>query len=217
MKKILVIGLIALGAAATSYGQGFIIFDNYDSQPYMPIVYGDVPLGNPSVSDPNVHADLLFTLGTAASTDLGLSVPIDPTAVDSLPAANHGYFKGGIVTIPGYVSGPVTFEVEAWQTAGPEGGATFAQSQFRGTSAAWTESSLATTGLPANFFANLPGPNGAPLLALIDINTPEPSVFALSGIGLSALILNRRRARRSAAKTERNKFEFISEPRRSHI
>jgi hypothetical protein len=192
MKKALITAALGFATVVTSHAQGFIVFDNYDSQPYMPIVWGVASGGHGSggVADPNVHADLLFTLGTAfsASTDLGLSVPIDPTAIDSF--GNAGYFKGGSVTIPGYVSGPVTFQIEAWQTAGPEGGSSYAASGMKGLSAPWTEASLATTGLPVQFFANLPGPDGAPLLALL---IPEPSVFALSGVGIAALILHRRR------------------------
>jgi hypothetical protein len=192
MKKALVLGIMALGAVATSYGQGFTIFDNYDCAPYMPIVYGTghtAALIGKGVADANVHADLLYTLGVSgtASTDLGLSVPIDPTAVDSLPAANHGYFKGGAVTIPGYVSGPVTFQVEAWDITT---GSSYATAGDKGASAVWQESSLATTGLPVQFWASLPGPNGAPLLSLV---VPEPSILALSGVGLAALMLRRKK------------------------
>jgi hypothetical protein len=189
MKRALLAALLGFAAVASSHATGYIIFDNYDSFPYMPIGT-NTGHGFVGVSDPNIHVDLLYFLGTTgALTDLGLSVPIDPTLRDALPAGNQGYFQGGVVAIPGYVSGPVTFEVEAWLTVGPQGGPTYATSGFRGQSFLWTESSLATTGLPVNFFAGLPGPNGAPLIEFM----PEPSLFALSGIGLAALILNRRR------------------------
>jgi hypothetical protein len=193
MKKTLLAALFAFAAVSKSHAVGYIVFDNYDSSPYMPVVW-EHPNPDRTVATSDVHVDLLYTLGVApfASTDLGLSVPIDPTAVDNF--GNHGYFKGGAVTIPGYVSGPVTFQVEAWMTTGPKGGATYAQSSWKGVSGPWQESSLATTGLPIQFFAGLSGPSGdvtQPLLVVL--NTPEPSIYAFSGIGLSALILNRRR------------------------
>jgi hypothetical protein len=193
MKKALVMGLMALGAVASSYGQGHIWFDNYSSTPYMPVVYGSgYAKAGQGVDSSNIHVDLLFTLGVAssASTDLGLSVPINPTSVDATPAANHGYFQGGIVNIPGYVSGPVTFQVEAWDTTT---GSSYGTAGTRGISFAWQESSLATGSTPANFFAGLPGPSGDvthPLLMIPPL--PEPSVFALSSISAAALMLIRR-------------------------
>jgi hypothetical protein len=187
MKRALITAALGFATVVSSHAQGFIIFDNYDSEPYMPIAYGIGHGPGDTVADPNVHADLLFTLGVSAtaSTDLGLSVPIDPTAVDSF--GNHGYFKGGSVMIPGYVSGPVTFQVEAWDTIT---GSSYGTATTKGMSFVWQESSLATTGLPVNFFAGLPGPNGAPLLGLA---IPEPSVLALSGVGLAALLIRRKK------------------------
>lgn len=193
MKKALVMGIMALGAVATSYGQGHIWFDNYNAAPYEPVVYGATHGANAGkgVADANVHLDLLYTIGSSstASTDLGLSVAINP-GKSALGSA--GYIDGVIVNIPGYVSGPCTFQVEAWQTAGANGGATYAASGDKGISAAWQESSLATGLATANEWAGLPGPNGA---ALVAINTvaPEPSVFALSSIGAAALMLIRRK------------------------
>jgi hypothetical protein len=190
MKKTLLAALFAFAAVSKSHAVGYIIFDNYDSSPYMPIDYTQ----GVTTADPNIHADLLYFLGTTSNpsqlTALGLSVPISASLFDGF--GNHGYFEGGVVAIPGYVSGPVTFQVEAWQTAGPEGGSTYGTSMIKGSSFLWTESSLAGPGIPVNFFAGLPGPNGDanhPLLVLI----PEPSIMALSGIGLAALMLNRRR------------------------
>jgi hypothetical protein len=187
MKRALLTALLGFATVVTAHAQGFIIFDNYDSTPYMR-VQSVTPLG------PNVHVDLLYYLGTTANpsqlTDLGLSVPIDPTLVDSLPAANHGYFKGGVVKIPGYLSGPVTFEVEGWDTTS---GLTYAAAGLKGASQLWQESSLATTGLPVEFFQNLPGPNGSTLLFVTD---PEPSVYALSTLAGACLMFIRRKKNR---------------------
>jgi hypothetical protein len=203
MKKTLVIGLISLGAIISSYGTGYVYFDNYTPSPYMPVVYGSShgALAGQSVADPNVHVDLLYFIGTTSNpsqlTDLHLSVPISSDRTDSF--GNYGYFFGPAVFIPGYVSGPVTFEVEAWQRAGPFGGATYAASLDRGVSALWQESSLQTIlyspspDNTLNYFAGLPGPDRAPLLAINLI--PEPSAYALSALGAACLLLARRKSK----------------------
>lgn len=198
MKKALILGILGLAAAATqSFGQGNTIFDNYDASPYMPVMYGATHggLNGTGVASASYHLDLLYFIGTTANpaqlTDLNLSVPIDPTKVDFTVAANHGYIDPQGITIPGYSSGPITFEVEAWQTTGANGGATFAASSDRGTSFLWQESSISAGSNPANFWSGLPGPSGA---ALLSVNiVPEPSVLALSGIGAAALMLFRRK------------------------
>jgi hypothetical protein len=196
MKKALIAAALGLATVVSSHAQGgHIFFDNYDSTPYMPVLWGagNGVLTGTSVATSDVHVDLLYSIGTVASatTDLGLSVAINPSSQDSF--GNHGYFEGGIINIPGYPGGPVTFQVQAWLTTGPLGGATYGQSRDRGISAAWTEPSLAGGTTPAQFFQNLPGPNGAPLL---ELTVPEPSVFVLSGIALTALTLNRKRKAR---------------------
>lgn len=191
MKKALLAGLFGLATIASSYGNGNIIFDNYDCTPYMPVEYRSNHVG---VADSNYHLDLLYALGTQSTTsgmtDLNLSVPINPSLMDTL--GNRGYISGQFVVIPGYVSGPVSFAIEAWDTAGPGGGATYALAgeNFKGISGVWQESQLEPPSNPANFFAGLPGPNGAPLLL---IGIPEPSLFALTGIGAVALMITRRR------------------------
>jgi len=193
MKKALVMGIMALGAVATSFGQGSVFFDNYDSSPYMPVVYGSgYAKAGQGVDSANIHVDLLYTLGVAASasTDLGLSVPIDPSVVDFTAAANKGYFKGGIVSVPGYVSGPVTFQVEAWDTTT---GSSYGNATGRGISGAWQETSLATGSTPADVFHGLPGPSGDATHPLVTVVVPEPSILALSGVGLAALMLRRKK------------------------
>jgi hypothetical protein len=197
MKKALLAALFAFSTVAASHATGNVYFDNYDAFPYMPILYGSghTNLTGHSVGSSSYHVDLLYFIGTTSNpsqlTALGLSVPINPTLIDALPAMNQGYFSGGEVAIPGYVSGPVTFQIEAWQTAGLWGGPTYATSRDSGSSDLWQESSLATGNNPPNFFTGLPGPYGAPLLHVVIF--PEPSIFALSGVGLTALMLNRKK------------------------
>ena len=208
MKRALVASLLGVAASvATTYGQGTTVFDNYNASPYMPIKYTSttaqlpadkVALAGQGVSDAGFSVDLLYFIGTTSNpaqlTDTGLAVPLNPGKADSL--GNHGYWDGQNVVIPGYTSGPVTFEVEAWYTTttgadGQYGGATFGTSLFRGTSALWTESSLATGLSTANTWAGLPGPNGAALANVAIV--PEPATLTLLGLGGAALLVSRRR------------------------
>ena len=197
MKKALIAGIVGLGlvAATQSFGQGYTEFDNYASNPYMPVTYGSTHggLSGHSVTNGSYHVDLLYQIGTASSTstmtDAGLNVAINPN-LQAL-GSTGGYFQGGEFTVPGYVSGPVSFAVEAWLTSGPNSGATYAASNDKGISAIWQEASL-PTGLSAPaYWSGLPGPNGASLLAVNIV--PEPSILALSGIGAAALMLIRRK------------------------
>jgi hypothetical protein len=191
MKKALLTALLGFAAVAKSHATGYIWFDNYDSNHYMPVIWGagNGSLSGTGVADPNVHVDLLYYFGITSNpsqlTALGLSVPINPSLSDGV---NQGYFDAGVVSIPGYVSGPVTFQVKAWETAGLSGGPTYDTASIRGASFLWTEPFIAGSQTqPAGFFNNLPGPDKSPLLELI----PEPSILALSSIGLAALVLNR--------------------------
>lgn len=169
---------------ASSHAQGHIAFDNYLSSPYMRVTYN----GGDATSS-NIHLDLLYFIGTTANpaqmTSLGLSVPINPSLSDLF--GNHGYISGVAVDVPGYSSGPVTFMVNAWDITT---GADYASATAKGQSFLWQEASLTTGATPANFFAGLPGPNGGVLLSVV---VPEPSTFALAGLGSAALLIFRRR------------------------
>jgi hypothetical protein len=187
MKKTIIASVLGIAASAamvsSSYGQGHTWFDNYGASPYMNVRVNGVGTANTAI-----HVDLAYFLGTTADpnsmTPLGLSVPINATLA---ALGSPGYWSGVIVDIPGYTSGPVTFEVLAWDTTT---GATYAAATAKGASFLWQESSLPTGGTPAAFWAGLPGPNGG---QLVNVVVPEPSTFALLGLGTGALLFFRRR------------------------
>src|SRR5437899_1455571 len=114
MKKTIIASVLGIAASvatvSSSYGQGHTWFDNYNAAPYM-----NVRVNGAATSSANIHVDLAYFVGTTANpnamTPLGLSVPINPTLAAS---GQPGYWSGVIVDIPGYVSGPVTLEVLAW-------------------------------------------------------------------------------------------------------
>ena len=175
------------GLAATSYGQGIVWFDNYACTPYYPIIYGSTLQGvQPSLAGTlagaNVNAELGYFIGTYVPGDLFTLIPSSLTAVNPV-LAGGGYFQGPVVTIPNYVSGPITFEILAW--TGPAMNAAYYYNFYNPT--IWTEPSIATAPSPAGFFTDLPG-------NIIIISGPEPSTLAVAGLGaLISLVAFRRR------------------------
>jgi len=136
-------------------------------------------------------ADLLFSLDggttysllTAAQANDGTAYPT-PFAFglgnDGDSANFAGYFFGNSVQIPGYTSGPISFIVEAYH------GASYAAADWKGQSAAFTMPSIALAGGTAqpSDFAGLTG---------FVVTVPEPSVFALAGLGAAGLLAFRRK------------------------
>jgi hypothetical protein len=206
MKKTLVASILGLGLSATAFGQGVVQFNNYQSTSFQQVSYGNDAatqaalgaLAGTPVTDPGVEVQLFWALGTFANqaafnaaANAGVTTFINPL----FTYQGGGYYGGPNQTLTGWTPAQtVTFEVEAWQTTGPHGGATFGQSGLSGVSGLWTEVAAANSAAngiqpaanPATFF------NGGPPAMSIAI-VPEPSVFALSGIGAAALMLIRRK------------------------
>jgi hypothetical protein len=151
MKKTIFAAVLGLAAcAATSYGQGYVVFTSYGADApngaLTTLADGITPIGVGftadlyyflgTVSDP-------VTIGTASTlptglTDLGVSVAYDNSG-SATGSQGLGFFDGSTVTIPGYVSGPVTFEVVAFN------GSSYANSTIRGRSGAFTMTSIASS------------------------------------------------------------------------
>lgn len=201
MKKTLVASIlgmaVGMAAVSTAYGQGSVKFDTYNAPVYAPVKYttdagnlaiaGLAGLANTIVGN-NFHAALYYGIGNTF-TDFGqlTMVPGSEVTVGSLVA---GYVTSGAVTVPGYVSGDVTFSVAVWAISGPSSAADFATSGVKGTSALWIEPSLATGSLPVDTFQVGVPPvivsvSGAPI--------PEPTTLALTGLGALGMVLIRRK------------------------
>jgi hypothetical protein len=133
-------------------------------------------------------ADLLYSLDGGVTYSLltagqsGSSAYPTPFAFglgNDGDAANFaGYFFGNGVTIPGYSSGPVSFIVEAFH------GANYAAADWKGQSAVFTMPSIATGTTPPSDFAGL---------TAFVVTVPEPSIFALAGLGAAGLMAFRRK------------------------
>jgi hypothetical protein len=204
MKRHIFASLLGIASAcfvSACYGQGQINFANTDFGAALnaPVTFGvtAAPGARSGTAGVTVGSDftasLLYSLdgGTtfnlltaAQANDATYPTPFafgTPGVADGDAGNFAGYFAGNPVTIPGYTSGPVTFIVQAWQ-----GGSTFATAtNWKGQSAAFTEPLLTTGTTQPNNFTTLTG------FAVLPV--PEPSIFALSGLGAAALMLIRRK------------------------
>lgn len=185
MKKIIVATILGVTAAANSFGQGSIIFDNYTQGTYNQIVWGvGVPGKTAGTAvDDALTLQLYFAQGTGFTTlsqlTPGVTGVIDLSRTYVGPSGTAGgYFSGATQLLPTWAPGATfTFAVVV---TGP--------GAFTGISPFWTESSaIHSTVGPQSGFLNFP--------AGTIVTVPEPTTFALVGLGSAAmLILRRRRA-----------------------
>jgi hypothetical protein len=184
--------------AAAVYGKGRMEFQNYNfgaTSLNAPVSFGTTANvgGVNGVAGVRVgsefSADLLYSLDGGTSYNLLTAAQSEsinyPTSfafgfgVDGDAANFAGYFFGTPITIPGYTSGPISFIVEAFT------GTSYANASWRGQSESFTMSSSPVgTVKPGDFFG----------LTAFTVNpVPEPTVFALAGLGAAALMIIRRR------------------------
>jgi hypothetical protein len=181
MKRTLVASILGIAAsvvtAVSSYGQGSVWFDNYNNVNVNgPGGYGaPISIQGGGLIPAGFTVDLYYALGTVSDPNASdpLAAPIG-TLLSSRPVGSPGFVNATIVTAANYVSGPITFEVVAH---GPG---------FSGHSAVLTLPSIATgTSLPGYL-------DGLQSFSVVPI--PEPSMFALAGLGSAALLIFRRRS-----------------------
>jgi len=181
-------------------GQGFVQFANYAGLTYAIVTYAasNVPAGKAGLAvGPGFSASLYYGFGNVTDPDsltplggnTGFPRPY-PTpfsgSSDGDTANLAGFFLGPIVTIPGYISGPVSFEVVAWANSGPYGGTSYATASLRGASTLFTLPSIAVGSAS-------PGEFGPTLLPFTVQIVPEQSTVILVALGSLALLLFRRR------------------------
>jgi len=190
MKKILSAMLVSAVASVAAYAQGTVNFVNLSGNPALnaPVTLSD---GATRLAGGTFMAELLG--GTSAG-----SLSLQGAATPFLTGGGAGYFNGSTRVITGVAEGAVAFlQVRVWNTAY---GATYAIA-----AAAGAGGQQDAFGLSNVFSVTTGAPNGGPpptvpatMVGLqgFSLNTgiiPEPSTFALAGLGAAALLLFRRR------------------------
>ena len=196
MKKSVIIAVLGVAASvATSYGQGYIAFDTYGSSPASYVFnFGTTT----PVADGVYNAVLYYALGTVSdpvTMSSASSVTSDPTGLQAFSGATSGGssvvsidFGNGSIQGPGliignYVSGPITFEIVAYN------GSTYDTSSSRGRSGSFTMTSINNNTVYSYF-----GDNGTPSPNFVVASVPEPTTLALAGLGgLASLVAFRRK------------------------
>lgn len=205
MKKAIVLAIIGVASAAatSSYGQGAIKLDNYDT--YGPNVnYG---AGSDGAVGTGVNSS--YTMGvyywTAAGNFTGSTVA-DPSGV-ALPGALGSYLLGTTAnstaqfdsgTAAGFLGQALAngaFNVPGSNAAGGDvwtlmivayEGASYNTASYRGHSAAFTLT-LSASSNPTTVLT------GTAMPGFSVFSVPEPTTMALGGLGLASLLLFRRK------------------------
>jgi len=187
MKRSLLLGIVGFVAAvSTSYGQGGIVIGNYRA-PFNRAVWGGPGFlpGTPVLSTQGVNLSVWFGEGVLTADQLVLNVPVNWN-IQSEASGYAGYYGPTTVSLPTWSPGETwTFQIRA------SGNSVFGPvDTILSRSVPWTEQGNISDvgGIP-------PGPPGVSQnsIGLTVYITPEPSAFALVGLGLSGWMFVRRR------------------------
>lgn len=194
-----ILGIVAtLAAANRARAQGYVIFANYSGDgATAPITYTGLPYYDGFVGGETIGtgftANLIYSFGAnfgSTYTDSGITTGfLMPSGTPVEQGGGLFGFLSNTVTIPGYTSGPCDFIVEVYN-----GSSYFsADSTLSTRSSVVTLSTLATSAnllpigslMPDNLNVTVP------LTAFTMAAIPEPSTFALAGVGGAALLMFR--------------------------
>lgn len=188
MKRIILTLTAIAASAVTMYGQGRVLFNNYVSGNAVTISPGATHVG----ADYSVQ--LRWAAGTFADQAAFMAANPSSSAVFAFFGATGGspgsdgagLFDGGTVAMGG-PAGAYTMQIVAWLNGGQHG--SYANAVAAGVNAGLSQ--LFTVNVTAS-----PTPPANTIVAPFSVSAeiiPEPSTFALAGLGLAGLLLFRRR------------------------
>ena len=193
MKKTLfaIIAACALGTT-NSHGQGSIFFQNLASGPIRAVNY----IGPNYYAGAPFRVSLFWVAGAysgsayqliSSGTYFAANAPMFGAGpvVEPDQSNGAGFFDGGVIQIPGTTAGIYSFVVVAWNGASSYQQAFTSPSSYLGNSSVF-QVTLVTGATPANTTV-IP-------TFLTTTPDPEPTTFALAGLGLVSLLVVRRRA-----------------------
>ena len=185
MKRIVALAILGT-AATTAFGQGHVVFSNYLIQPYSQVAWdaGVAGVVGTAVMSPEVQLTFLYADGLGA--DPSTMVAGNSFAIDITKTYDPGAGLGG----GGYYSaifqspqvGDYTVQIRA-------SGNVTGIGDVSGNSVALNATTVSTA-LPAPF---APDGSGVGLVLTAGV-IPEPTTFALAGLGAAALLVFRRRS-----------------------
>ena len=199
-----------MGGITSSFGDGYILLDNYDSSAAPPITYGaGVPLNGVSGADGQVGswlisgwtAGIYFVVGTPTKTDpagsgipnLNLTLGTGPggtTAICSSAYNVPGFFINSLPFDTGGIAGDtITAEIVAYS------GSSYATSLYRGHSNPFTMTTYSSSSVCVeNIVTGYPnGLVGDHMQSFSVTPTPEPGTLALVVLSSIALFSTLRR------------------------
>jgi hypothetical protein len=188
MKKILVAAIIGIATVGSVLAQGRIALDTYNASPYPAITYGAGAGGSGTVNA-GYTIGFYYSLTPDTFNDgTGVGIPGGTFLLGSglnstTPIVAGGLFAAtGDFTVPGWAAGSVYLVAVAYN------GASYENSTVRGHSAVFTLTPAINTDAAPKF-----GSQMTPFQVLPVAIIPEPSTFALAGLGLASLVIFRRR------------------------
>ena len=215
MKKQIILAALVVASAASSFGQGYFLFqsngknvvwDNFtapgtangapgnvnvaflwnaNALAASPFGASENPTNSPSAVTPASFQTGGWTLAQNAASGLNAEVAVNASG---LKVAGYSYNGGAVFGVTGTAVGS-TYElvVIGWQgSAGIDPVAALAAGAAFGWSNPFVVSAAASNGTPLNFTSS-----GARSFGVSPV--PEPATFALAGLGMAAMLIARRR------------------------
>jgi len=163
---------VAVVTATSVFGQGAIRFNNYQA-PYVPITAGGANIG----AGEGVQIEVWWGPGTVSESALQFGENADLSGFAGYTDLTQSF------TVPAYVGGETwTFQLRA---SGILGGQAVDSAASRGP--------LVSTADIGDLGASPPGTPSLVYTPGFEVIVPEPTTFALAGLGAAALLIFRRR------------------------